>query len=170
MTYRLLGAVLIIAGCGGFGFSMVLGEKQKESLFRKLITAIEFMQWELSYRLTPLPELLGKAGKNCGGEVGDLLMAVSRELTLQLYPDAASCMQKVLSERRDQPRNFRLLLRKLGLSLGNFDLTGQLEGLKSLQKECEKELKVLEDGRGQRFRSYETLGICAGAALAILFI
>ena len=170
MTYRLLGAVLIITGCGGFGFSMVLGEKQKEQLFQKLLAAIQYMQWELSYRLTPLPELLQEAGKNCGGEVGDLLRAVSQELSQQLYPDASSCMQKVLSERRDQPRVFRALLRKLGLSLGNFDLNGQLEGLKSLERDCRKELKVLEDGRMQRFRSYETLGICAGAALAILFI
>ena len=170
MTYRLLGAVLIIAGCGGFGFSMVLGEKQKERLHRRLISSIKFMQWELSYRLTPLPELLRKAGSNCGGEVGELLKAVSEELSQQLYPDAASCMQKVLSERRDQPRMVRLLLRKLGMSLGSFDLGGQLEGLKSLQADCEHQLKLLEDGKMQRFRSYETLGICAGAALAILFI
>ena len=170
MTYRLLGALLIIVGCGGFGFSMVLGEIQKERLLQKLISSIQYMQWELSYRLTPLPELLKKAGKNCGGEVGELLITVSGELSQQLYPDAASCMQKVLSEHRDQPRMVRMLLRKLGLSLGSFDLNGQLEGLKSLQHDCEKELKILEDGKMQRFRSYETLGICAGAALAILFI
>ena len=55
MNYRWIGAVLVIAGCGGFGFSIAAGYKREESTLRQLIQALNTMEWELSYRLTPLP-------------------------------------------------------------------------------------------------------------------
>ena len=170
MTYRLIGAVLIIAGCGGFGFSMVLEQKKQAGLLHRMISALQFMQWDLQYRLTPLPELLLKAGRQGGGTVEKILTAVSQELIRQVYPDVASCMGKVLQEQQDQPRPVRLLFRQLGGSLGNFDLTGQMEGLKHIQQACENQLAELESGKAQRYRSYETLGLCAGAAMVILFV
>ncbi len=170
MSYRLIGALLIIAGCGGFGFSMVLEQKKQENTVHRLLSALKFMQWELQYRLTPLPELCIRAGKQGGGLVQKILEQVAAELSSQVLPDVTSCMQKVLLTEQDMPRSIRVLFRKLGVSLGNFDLPGQLEGLQAVEKACQTELKRMENGKVQRFRSYETLGICAGAALVILFI
>ena len=58
----------------------------------------------------------------------------------------------------------------LGTSLGRFDLTGQLNGLEQVRSHCRRELEALAGNRDQRVRGYQTLGICAGAALAILFV
>ncbi len=165
MSYRWIGVVLVLAGCGGFGFS-----RRQERILRRLIAALRFMQWELQYRLTPLPELCRLAGKHAGGEVGKVLGKAAREMEKQLAPDVNSCMQGALSEAENLPRSIRLLFRELGQSLGRFDLPGQLEGLQGLEKACKEELEGLERGRDQRIRSYETLGLCAGAALVILFI
>ena len=170
MTYRLIGAVLIVTGCGSFGISLVMGEKHQERILQRLLSALKFMESELQYRLTPLPELLTLAGKQAGGEICEIFCRVSQELNDQILPDVCSCMQKVLQERADLVRSARKILRKLGQNLGAFDLPGQLDGLQEAEEQCKRELKKMEDGKAQRFRSYETLGFCTGLALAILFI
>ena len=63
-----------------------------------------------------------------------------------------------------------LAAQQLGKSLGRFDLNGQLQGIEQVRAHCRRELSSLENGRDQRIRGYQTLGVCAGAALAILFV
>ena len=58
----------------------------------------------------------------------------------------------------------------MGSSLGRFDLEGQLQGLESVRIYCREQLDELSKDRDVRLRSYQTLGLCAGAALAILFV
>ena len=58
----------------------------------------------------------------------------------------------------------------LGRWLGRFDLDGQLKGLDAVRQECRRHLEELNNNREVRLRSYQTLGLCAGAAIAILFI
>ena len=50
-----------------------------------------------------------------------------------------------------------------------FDLAGQLKSLKALQRACQDALVSLERDKDVRMRNYQTLGLCAGAALAIIF-
>lgn len=169
MNYKWFGAVLIIAGCGGFGFSLAAACRRKEQLLRQMICALQSMQWELQYRLTPLPELCRQAGKASGGALRDIFLNLARELDWQRYPDAYSCMCAALKRSRELPDNLRKLLLQLGRSLGRFDLKGQLSGLEAVQKACERQMEELLQNRDVRLRCYQTLGLCAGAALAILF-
>lgn len=169
MNYKWIGAVLVIVGCGGFGFSLAAGHRHQEQLLRQLIRTLQYMEWELQYRLTPLPELCRQAGKEAGGVLRDILLSLARELDWQVSPDAYSCMIAALKQSRDLPKNTRKLLLQLGRSLGRFDLNGQLQGLEAVRKACEGELAAMSKNREVRLRSYQTLGLCAGAALAILF-
>ena len=169
MSYRFLGAVLIVAGCGGFGTTLILNQKKQEHLLNSFLRGLTYMEQALTYRLTPLPELFLEAGNQAEGEIGNIFQKVSKELNLQVMPDAGGCIAKVLQETRDLPRPLRMLLRKLGSNLGNFDLSGQLESIRELKEICLQQLAELSDGKAQRFRNYETLCICAGLALAILF-
>ena len=62
------------------------------------------------------------------------------------------------------------LLLELGRSLGNFDLNGQLRGIEAVRRQALEALQNSVKDRDQRIRSYQTLGLCAGAALAILLL
>ncbi|MBQ8359948.1 MAG: stage III sporulation protein AB [Oscillospiraceae bacterium] len=159
----------MIAGCGGFGFSMAASHKREEKQLRQLIGILQYMECELQYRLTPLPELCRQTGKEASGMLRDVFLNLARELDWQVSPDACSCMTAALKRSRDIPSRLRKLLLQLGHSLGRFDLSGQLRGLQAVQAACEEELKKLGKDRDSRLRSYQTLGLCAGAALAILF-
>ena len=94
---------------------------------------------------------------------------LTRELDWQEKPDALSCMRAAMDKCHDLPICVRRPLTQLGQTLGRFDLEGQLKGLKGVQEACRRELGKLENNRDVRLRSYQTLGLCAGAALVILF-
>ncbi len=168
MTQKWIGSVLIIAGCGGIGFSMASFHRKNEKLLRQLIRILHYMQWELQYRVTPLPELCQAAAMESTNPFRDIFLCLSQELEKQDCSDATSCMEIVMAKGQELPETIRYLLRELGYTLGHFDLSGQLDGLEAVRLLCQKKLEELEFNRDVRLRGYETLGICAGAALAII--
>lgn len=170
MSLQWMGAVLIVAGCGGVGFLMALADKREYDSILQLIQALDFMTCELSYRMTPLPELCRRAADRCRGSVCAVFRKLAEELERQIAPDAASCMRSAIVNCPDIPLKTAELLIQLGQSLGQFDLQGQLMGLQGLKEACELARKGMEQDRPQRLRSYQTLGLCAGAAIAILFM
>ena len=167
---RLVGAALVFLGCGYFGFSTATNHKQEERMLRQLITAINYMECELQYRLTPLPQLMEQTAKEVGGIAGAVFGALSIELENQISPDVSCCMETVLRKQRGIPQHGQEVLYTLGTCLGRFDLQGQLKELEAVRAQCQGQLKLLETDRDTRLRSYQTLGLCAGAALAILLL
>lgn len=170
MYYKIIGASLIIVGCGGVGFLLAFFYRREEQTLRQLIHLLDFMECELQFRLTPLPDLCRQAAAEAAGVMRQLFIRLSRELEDQISPDVCMCMNAALEEQKDIPQITKRCLKNLGRSLGRFDLTGQLRGLEAVRTSCRKELDTLQENRDVRLRSYQTLGLCAGAALAILFI
>lgn len=170
MIIKWIGALFVIAGCGGVGFTMAAAYKREEWSLRALTAALDYMACELQFRLSPLSELCRQAGKECTGIVGKVLANLAGELENQISPDAESCMHAALARTENVPRQTEQALRLLGTSLGRFDLEGQLKGLEQVRSHCRRELEKLSGDRDQRIRGYQTLGLCAGAALAILFV
>ena len=164
-----IGAMLLIAGCGTVGFSMAWSHMREERLLRNLKSALDFMACELQYRLTPLPELCRMVSMEQKNPVGQVFLELSRELESQIQPDVAYCMNNCL-EKAELPERLKEGLRLLGQNLGRFDLEGQLKGIEMVRSYCNRELEIMGKNRDERLRGYQTLGLCAGAALAILFV
>lgn len=169
MTIKLLGAFLVVAGCGSFGFSMAASFRGQQRGFEQFVRALDFMHAELSYRMPPLSVLCRSAGSIVTGPVQKTLLTLADELDCQVAPDVTLCMAAALN-RQNLPPNLRQAFLNLGDSLGRFDLPGQLRGLDTAHEEAKRVLQELRDHRQNRLRSYQTLGLCAGASLAILFL
>lgn len=170
MSYKWIGAVFIILACGGFGILLAANHRREERTLRQLICALDLMACELQYRLTPLPDLCRQAGQESRGCVGEVLRRLSDELDSQVAPEVGSCMSAALGAVKDIPSKTEAAFRQMGRSLGRFDLPGQMKGLEALRADCRRELDALSQNKDTRLRSYQTLGFCAGAALAILFL
>ena len=167
---RWIGAFTIFL-CGGyFGFSIVAAHKKEEKTLRQIVSAIDYMRCELSYRLTALPQLLRQASTQVQGICSMVLTELADELENQISPDISCCMESVLQEHRDLPGQSISVFTELGRSLGRFDLQGQLLELDAVETLCKRHLAQLENNRDTRHRSYQTLGLCAGAAIAILLL
>lgn len=170
MELRWIGALLIVTACGGCGFSMAAGRRREEKLLGQLLQILQLLEAELRYRLTPLPDLCRMAAGETRGTLRTLFLNLYRELSWQKLPDAGSCMAAAIQRTGDLPSVVRRPLVQLGQTLGRFDLEGQLQGLQSVEKRCLHSLESIQNNRDERLRSYRTLGICAGAALAILLL
>lgn len=170
MSSKWIGAIFIIAGCGGCGFSVAAAGKREIRMLREFLRAVQFMECELQYKLTTLPELCRKAGNTTSGNVREVFVNLARELDWQTEPDAGSCMNEALKKSSGLPMRLHRMFFQLGATLGRFDLSGQLKDLKQISLSCEDALRECCQDQEIRFRSYRTLGLCAGAALAILLL
>lgn len=170
MILKLIGAALIIAGCGGIGFRIAANHRQEEKNLRQLIGILDYMECELQYRLTPLPELCRQAAKEFSGLLGKTFAELSLVMEAQALPDLNTCMNAAVEKFPGLTPLTREELLFLGKSVGRFDIEGQLKGLEAVRQDCRRQLEGLSCNRETRLRSYQTLGLCAGAALAILFV
>lgn len=170
MTIKLFGALLIIAGCGGFGFMIASSHRKEVKTLRQFISALDFMDCEIQYRLTALPDLCRMTASASCGVVRNAFNALAAELENQISPNVEKCMCAALENTRDVPKLTRRALELLGSSLGRFALEGQLKGLEAVRSESRRILDTYTKNQDVRLRSYQTLGLCAGAAIAILFI
>lgn len=170
MILKLIGAVFVVAGCGGIGFRIAANHRVEERNLRQLIGILDYMECELQYRLTPLPELCRQASKEFTGLLGKVFWELSVEIEAQVLPDLDTCMSVVVSRSAKLSPLTQEALLHLGKSVGRFDIEGQLKGLEAVRQDCRRQLEALSNNRDTRLRSYQTLGLCAGAALAILFV
>lgn len=170
MTVKILGIILIVIGCSGVGFGMAANYRMEEKSLRQLVGILDYMECELQFRLTTLPDLCRNTVREFNGIPGKILYELSTEMESQISPDVSCCMQSVLNRNKRIPPITFGVLEQLGTSIGRFDLEGQIKGLESVRNECKRNIEELSKNKDVRLRSYQTLGICAGAALAILLI
>lgn len=169
MILKWIGALLVVVGCGGFGFAMAAAYRREEQLLSQLVKSLEIMECELEYRVTPLPSLFHKLSEQSSDPLKAVFQNLAQEMEEQISPDAKCCMDVVLSKTNDLPKSVQSALVTLGESLGRFDLDGQIKEIAAVKLVCVSDLEVLRAQRDNRVRSYQTLGLCAGAALVILF-
>lgn len=129
-----LGAIMVLVGCSGVGFSAVAAHRKQELALQQLIRGLEHMCCELEFRMTPLPELCRSASDVCTGCISGVLKQLSLELESQIIPDASACMHAATSKHPMLPEKAQRCLTQLGDTLGYFDLSGQLEAFQNVKK------------------------------------
>lgn len=170
MIFRWLGACLIVVGCGGFGLIIASSYRKEMTTLKRLIAALDYMECELQFRMSALPDLCRQTAAESDGILKKIFHSLAAELEDQISPDVQQCMQSVLARTKNVPVQTSQCLSQLGNSLGRFDLQGQIKGLEAARRECRVKLNKMTVNADVRIRSYQTLGLCAGAALVILLM
>ena len=170
MTIKIIGAILIITACGSFGLLTAATHRKSVKMMRQLLFAIEGITNELRYRMSSLPDVFRYTAQLCNGAISSFFNTLASELEKQISPDTSTCIDAALSQTKDLPVIVKDGILLLGKSLGHFDLEGQLKGLESVHTECSAMLEAYSANQDVRLRSYQTLALCAGAAVVILFI
>ena len=132
---------------------------------RKLI--YEFMECELAYRMTPLPELFRKISDN---ELQSFFTALADELEGQISPDVPCCIDAVLTHMRDLPDLVQAGIQDFGRNAGSFDVDGQIKGIISAREKCIGMLASYTHEQDVRLRNYQAFALCAGIAVVILLL
>lgn len=168
MYIKVIGSLLIVFGCGGYGAMLNRAHRQQVNALRQLRSALQSMEAELQYRMTPLPALCHLAAAQAAGALHRTFEALARELEKQNAPQVQDCMEAALEQNKELPCQCAVVLGELGRTLGRFDLPGQVQAFRGCQLECSRILENLECDQPQRMRDHQVLSFCAGAALAIL--
>lgn len=168
MSLKWIGAILVIVACGGFGFSLAHNYRREEKMLRQLLKILAFMECELAYRQSALPQLCKDAAQYGTGCMGKVFYVLADELQMQICPNAVCCMEIAVKKVQGLTGSVKQVLMLLGQSLGRFDLKGQLNELASVKADCNELLVDMLRNKETKIHNYQTLGLCAGVALAIL--
>ena len=166
MTLRLSGSLLLLLSCGSFGFSAAKQLKDRLQAAYDFLHLLEVMKAELNYRLTPLPTLFRNLAVRFS-RFEDVANGFADCMEGQISPNLRACMQIATGRQKGNcvTDDYFLLLAD---SLGNFDLDGQLRELNMLQEQIQKQITEIEREQASKMRLCRTLGLCAGAGMAIL--
>lgn len=164
------GIILVVLGASGAGFTMALGVRRQAAVLRQLLSALEQMKGEIAYQRTPLPELMRLLSVGSRGVAAVFFDRVAGDLHLRQEGSVYAIFKKELSampEGAFTPQ-VRLVLLNLGKGLGKYDLESQLRSIDLAAERLQSLLDALQADQQSRMRSYCTLGVCAGLAIAIL--
>ena len=170
MNVKVIGAVMIITAGGIIGFCMGRMYTLQLEQLEQLIFAFDYIKCELLYRMSPLTDQFQQCAQLTRGSVCTFFSEMTRELESQIKPSAAYCMQAVISRTSELSPAAIDVLTRMGKTLGNFDLQGQLACIEDTIAYAKNLLADLKSKSTTRIRNYQTFGFCAGAALVIFFI
>ena len=169
MTIKLIGILLVALSFGTVGFKLAANVKKEICYLQDFIDILDYAECELNFRLTPLPYLCDSVAQK-GKLLNSIFTSLSYELSNQVLPDVARCMEAAISSHPETPYMIRELLLDFGYSLGKFDLQGQLISLHAIRQKCVSYLSERESNKHNRIRCYQTFGLCAGMIITILLL
>ena len=128
------------------------------------------MRADLQYSRVPLPELCRRTAAGNEKGIGAFFLYLARELEDQISPNVELCVNAAILKSEGLPQCVRELIFQMGKTLGRFNAEGQLESLQYIITLCQQKLAFLNHNQSQKLRSFRMLGLCAGAAMVILFV
>ena len=168
---RLVGAAMLLTASATLGFSAAGALNARVHELESLILSLKTMEWELSDRLTPLPELLRRVTTCTNGTVKELyLLCISglerrREVPfLRIWREAIQCVPFHLEEQE------LAQLESLGAVLGRYDAASQCAALRESRVKLNELLKSAREQKEKLGRVYSTMGLASGALLVIVLL
>ena len=164
-----IGAGLILLGAGGFGLGKAAKFYRQMRQLRAFSNALEILKCELNYTLLPLPELCRVTAERSERVCGDVLRDYARLLEQgSSRKTAASTWME--NKALCFPEEAKNSLLDLFSSMGRYDLDGENRLLSRTQLRLEAAIRTGEAEKRPMVKGYAALGLCTGAALAILLM
>lgn len=168
MNLRIIGAVVIVMVCGGLGFDLAARDKHETATLSEFIKSLAYLQRELDAKGYALAQLCRNAAQVSRGIVSRFWSSLSIALDARLSASVSECIEEVMTAYRSMPQSSANAFRELGNCLGKYDREVQLQGILAVLSDAKVTLQSYRDNQPGRIRCYQTLGLCAGAAIAIL--
>ena len=169
---KLIGLSLILTASGAVGAGLAGTVKRQQAQTLALIDALLRIRHELQYRLTPLPDIFAALGSGRNRESADFFSRFAAGLSSARTCTVGYACRQALAQTRGLCLSgaTRGTLLSLFDSLGKYDLEGSVQALDLALSRLREEAKTLQSGAAARCRTYLTLGICTGLAVAVILI
>ena len=144
MEVKTIGIILVLLGCGGYGFMLSMHYRKEVAALNQLVIGMDVMLCDLEYRLPPLPDLCRFAGEKTEGCISTYFQNLANTLDKQESADVGVCAVQALKQTPKLPRYATSQLQALGQTLGRFDFRGQVTSLERCKKSSQKQLETLD--------------------------
>ena len=168
---RLAGALLAAGGMAWVGFSAARRLARRERTLVQLSAALAQMEREISYRLTPMPQLLGELAENTPGPAGAFFGACRKGLEeLGSRSLAEIWHETLLTAPLDLEDRALAVLDRLGTVLGRYQEEEVRAALARAAEDLAREGELARAEAENRGRMYQVLGLTAGGLLVLLLL
>lgn len=168
---KLLGLLLTAAGAAGVGFSAAAGLSRRVRTLRDLLGALELMEREIAFQLTPMDELFARLAQRTPEPAGAFFARCRRGLSSLGERSLSQIWRQALTEvSLGLDAQTLDTLAGLGDLLGRYDGEGQKEALEQARLQLCQDLRRAEEDQAQRGHMYRMLGLTAGAFLVIVLL
>ena len=163
------GKCLLLFGLSLFGLQQGWLLRQRQSCLSSFLRAVEILERELSFRLSPISQLLEAMEKGCGGETARFFtqcrLQFSKRGEVRLE-EIWSC-QLAAAKFPVSPADLQLF-GEVGGILGQYDADSQQAALFRLRGRLEAEMQGARETAARMGRVYATLGVSLGLFCVIL--
>ncbi|WP_018249942.1 stage III sporulation protein SpoIIIAB [Orenia marismortui] len=166
---KLLGALIIIISSSMMGFLMAQQYILRPKQLRELQTALQMLETEVSYGVTPLPEAFTKLAKNFSEPISNIFMATRDNLNSGIIAEDAwqNAINNVSNKTALVDEDIEILL-DFGYNLGQTSIDEQVKYLNLTQHKLDNLYQQAFDEKEIKVKLWRYLGVLGGLFLAIL--
>ncbi|MCD7947129.1 MAG: stage III sporulation protein AB [Oscillospiraceae bacterium] len=168
---NMLGAVLVIGGAAVIGMAAARTLTVRLRTLRAFFAALDLMERELSFRLTPTPELLDELAARMSGQVSAFFTYCRAGLERLGERSLGQVWREGLqqTELGLQEEDIRLL-EELGDVLGRYDGGGQQAALARVGGQLAQCINEAQTARAKQGKMYGMLCLSAGLLTVIMLL
>lgn len=167
---KIVGALLIIGGAGGFGIGKTMQLHRQLRQLRELLGAVEIIKCELNYTLRPLAQLAARTAERSRGAIAALLKQYAAELDKGLPRAKAAAHAIDGTKGLCLPNDAQMAILELLSTIGRYDPDGENRLLQLTGQRLRSSIEHFESEKRPVAKSYAILGVTTGVALVILFL
>lgn len=169
---KIIGALLVAGGATAMGLISVSGLTARVKLLSRLVEALGYMRGEISFNLTPLPDIIqslsaktGEADKNFFWVCQRGLKKLGDKPFPEIWRESIdSTLGHLLKEEE------LITFAALGDVLGRYDSEEQVRSLEYAEKRLSLYLQIAETERAQQGKVYGAVSVLSGLAAIIILI
>lgn len=168
---KFVGAVLVIGAAASYGFLQANHFAKRPKQIRQIIGALQRMETEIIYALTPLPEALVLLGKQIEEPLSSLFRTTGERLNMTAGTSTREIWQQTVKEtwkRTSMKRPEQEVVLQLGHVLGLTDRGDQVKHLKLAVSQLQAEETESREEQRRYEKMWKSLGVLIGALIVIL--
>ncbi|MEW9699141.1 stage III sporulation protein SpoIIIAB [Paenibacillus sp. SI8] len=168
---KFIGAVLLIGAAALLGFLQAAQYARRPKQIRLLISALQRMETEIIYALTPLPEAFASLSRQLAEPLSSLFRLTSERLLGQIGVSTSEIWRQTVKEvwkRTSLKQAEQEVVLQLGSVLGLTDRGDQVKHLRLAISQLQSEETESRDEQRRYEKMWKSLGVLIGALIVIV--
>lgn len=167
---KLFGAVLVVLSCALIGMLQARRMSDRPMQIRRFVRILGQLETEISYGFTPLPDALGRIGKQSAEPFASLFAEIAGRLAKE---EAAvlDIWKHTMVRRWGQTAmrgSEKEVIVQLGFTLGTTDREDQVKHLRLAAKQLETIEAEAEEEKRKYEKMWRSLGLLGGLLIALI--